>query len=327
MRRREFIALMGGAAAAWPLGTRAQQTMPVVGFLCLSSPEAFRPRLMAFRKGLVATGFVEDRNVDIEYRWANDDARRLPQLAAELIQQNVKVIATAGGPAPALAAKALTSSIPIVFATPGSDPIETGLVTSLNRPGANVTGVGYSLSGVSGKQIEFLHEVVPPAETVGVLVNPTNPATTFYLQALHGVASSLGRKVLIVNASEEAELKTGLSGLLERRIRALVVTRDVFFFRELERLVSWAARSRVVAIYGSREFPQWGGLMSYGTDIDEAYRQEGVYVGRILKGERPADLPVQQAVKFELVMNLKTAKAHDISLPLSLLGRADEVIE
>ena len=250
MRRRKFLAVLGGAAA-WPLAARAQQTMPVVGFLCLSSPEAFRPGLAAFRKGLVETGFVEDRNVDIEYRWANDDAARLPRLAAELIQQNVKIIATAGGPAPALAAKALTSTIPIVFATPGSDPIETGLVTSLNRPGANITGVGYSLSAVSGKQIEFLHEIVPPADPVAVLVNPTNPATRFYLQALHGVAASLRRNISVVNAAEETELRTGLAGLLERRIRALVVTRDVFFFKELERLVSWAARNRIVAIYES----------------------------------------------------------------------------
>lgn len=327
MRRRDVITLVGGAAVAQPLIARAQQSMPVVGFLCLSSPEAFRPRLAAFRKGLVQAGFVEDRNVDIEYRWANDDAEKLPGLAAELVRQNVRVIATAGGPAPALAAKAITSRIPIVFATPGSDPVETGLVSSLNRPGGNITGVGYSLSAVSGKQIEFLHEIVPQGETIGLLVNPANPATAFYLQALQAVASSLGRNVLVVNASQDAELKSGLSALLERRITALVVTRDVFFFRELERLVSWASRNRVLAIYGSREFPQWGGLMSYGTDIDDAYRQEGVYVGRILKGERAADLPVQQAVKFELVVNLRAAKAHDLLVPVPLLARADEVIE
>jgi ABC-type uncharacterized transport system substrate-binding protein len=336
--RREFITLLGGAAAAWPLTAlgpggvpltaNAQQPgTPVVGFLCLSSPEAFRPRLAAFRQGLLEAGFVEDRNVDIEYRWANDDASRLPELAAELVRQKVQVIATAGGPAPALAAKEATSRIPIVFATPGSDPIEVGLVTSLNRPAENITGVGYSLSAVSGKQIEFLHETVPHAETIGLLVNPSNPATTFYVRALEDVASSLGRKVLVVNATNASDLKNALSLLVERGVGALVVTRDVFFFRELERLVSWASRNRIAAMYGSREFPQWGGLMSYGTNINEAYRQEGVYVGRILKGEKPADLPVEQAIKFELVINLKTAKTLNLSVPLPLLGRADEVIE
>ncbi|MET0722811.1 MAG: ABC transporter substrate-binding protein [Tardiphaga sp.] len=328
MRRRDLLGLLCCTAAGWPAASRAQQlAMPVIGFLGLSSPGAFSPRLSAFRKGLAEAGFVENRNVAIEYRWADDDVSRLQELAADLVRRNVNVIATAGGPAPALAAKAATSTIPIVFATPGSDPIELGLVASMNRPEGNITGVGFLVSTVSGKQLEVLHEAAPNAMTVGLLVNPTNPNMSYYIKNVQDAAEVFGRKLLVVRAATEAELDTALATLADHRVGALLATPDVFFFRQRERIGSWAARKNVPGMYASREFPEAGGLMSYGTSIDDGYRQEGVYVGRVLKGEKPADLPVQQAVKIELVINLKTAKALGLDIPITLLGRADEVIE
>jgi putative ABC transport system substrate-binding protein len=251
----------------------------------------------------------------------------LPDLANELVASEVNVIATGGGPAPALAAKSATSTIPIVFATPGSDPIELGIVTSMNRPAGNVTGVGFLVSTISAKQIEVISEAVPTASLIGLLVNPSNPNSSYYLKNVQQAADLLGRKVAVVHATTEAELAKALSALADQRVGAFMVIPDVFFFRRKEQLVTWAANSSIPGIYGSRDFPEAGGLMSYGTSIDDGYRLEGQYVGRILKGERVGDLPVQQAEKIELVVNLKAAKALGLTFPNTLLGRADEVIE
>lgn len=327
MRRREFFGILVGASAA-PVFAFAQQSgMPVIGFLGVTSREAFSPRLAAFHKGLAAGGFVENQNVRIEYRWANDVATQLPALAADLVSRNVNVIVTGGGPAPALAAKAATSTIPIVFATPGSDPIELGLVTSMSRPTGNITGVGFLVSTISGKQIEVMGEAVPNAKLLGLLVNPNNPNHSYYIKNVQEAADLLGRKVLVARATTEAELTAALANLAGQRVGAFIAIPDVFFFRRREQLVNWASLNSIPGIYGSRDFPEAGGLMSYGTSIDDGYRQEGLYVSRILKGDLPADLPVQQAVRVELVINLKAAKALGLSIPITLLGRADEMIE
>jgi putative ABC transport system substrate-binding protein len=327
VHRREFTAALGLGLIGWPLGVAAQQPMPVIGFLGVGTAQGFQPRRTAFLKGLASAGFVENQNVRIEYRWANENSERLPALAAELVALNVNVIATGGGPAPALAAKAATSTVPIVFATPGSDPIELGLVTSLNRPGGNITGVAFLVNTIAAKQLEILHETAPGGRRVGLLVNPANPNNSYYVRNVQEAAAALGRQVDVVRAADDTELEAGLATLAGQHIGALVVIPDVFFFRRRDRLVEWTARNSVPAMYGSRDFPEAGGLMSYGTSIDDGYRQEGVYVGRVLKGERPADLPVQQAVTIELVINLKAAKALGLTFPIPLLGRADEVIE
>jgi ABC-type uncharacterized transport system substrate-binding protein len=327
VKRRAFIAALGGAVA-WPIAARAQQsTTPVIGFLGLSSPDAFQPRLLAFQKGLAETGFVENRNVEVDYRWANNEVGRLPALANDLVRRNVSVIATAGGPAPVFAAKAATSTIPIVFATPGSDPIQLGLVTSMNRPAGNITGVGFVVSTVSAKQFEMLHEMVPNVGVIGLLVNPSNPNVSNYINNVREAADMLGSKILIERAATEAELDTALATFADRRVGAFITTLDVFFFRERARIVAWEKQHATPGMYASREFPQAGGLMSYGTSLDDGYRQEGQYVGRVLKGEKPAELPVQQAVKIELVLNIKAAQALNLTIPIRLLGRADEVIE
>jgi putative ABC transport system substrate-binding protein len=327
MRRREFITLLGGAAAAWPLAAHGQQTaMPVIGFLGISSPHIFMPRLAAFRQGLNEMGYVEGQNTTIEYRWANDQPDRLAELAVDLVRRNVSVIATTGGTASVLAAKAATSAIPIVFAT-GTDPIELGLVTSFNRPGGNITGVSFLTITVVAKQFEVLHEIVPNAGVVGLLVNPTNATTADIIGKVQAAANALGQRLFVVNAAAERDLEATFATFVQQRVGALMVSPDVFFFGQRDRIVAFAARHAMPAIYASREFPAAGGLMSYGTDIDDAYRQEGVYVGRILKGEKPADLPVQQSVKVALVINFKTARTLGITIPLPLSGRADEVIE
>ena len=280
VNRRELLGTVSGAAVAWPLATLAQQRMPVIGFLGVSSPEAFRLRLSAFLQGLETGGFVASQNVRIEYRWANDNHARLPALAAELVSLNVNVIATGGGPAPALAAKAATSTIPIVFATPGSDPIELGLVSSMNRPTGNITGVGFLVSTVSAKHLEVILEAVPDAAIVGLLVNPGNPNFAYYVKNVQDAANMLGRKIAIVRASTEPELEAALTTLADQRVGALIAIPDVFFFRRKDRLVGWASQHSVPTMYGSRDFPESGGLMSYGTSIDDGYRQEGVYVAR-----------------------------------------------
>jgi len=328
MNRREFITLLGaGAAVAWPLDARAQQpALPVIGYLGGLSRDTLAPRLAAFHKGLGETGYVEGRNVAFEYRWAEGQYDRLPALAAELTRRQVAVIAALGGDAPAHAAKAATTAIPIVFAVT-ADPVRSGLVSSLNRPGGNLTGVNFLLNVIAAKQFEVLQEAVPKPGTVGFLVNPSGPEAESAVSEVRAAAQALGHELLVANASSEREIDAAFAMLAQRRIGALLVGNDVFFYSRREQIVALAARHAIPTIYQVREYTQAGGLMSYGTNVDDAQRLAGVYVGRILQGAKPADLPVQQAVKVELVLNLKTAKTLGITFPLSLLGRADEVIE
>jgi putative tryptophan/tyrosine transport system substrate-binding protein len=326
VRRREFITLLGGAAA-WPLVARAQQSpMPVVGFLHPSSAEAYASLMFAFRKGLGEVGYVEGRNLIIEYRWADDHNDRLPALAAELVGQRVSVIATANATAAALAAKAATSTIPIVF-TIGADPVQFGLVASLNRPGGNVTGVSFLSNLLVAKQLGLLHEFVPAGSEFGLLVNPSNPNAESDTRQAKSAADSLGRKIHVVYASTERDLGTAFAALIERRVAALVVVPDALFVGQREQLATLAARHAISTIYSNRVYADAGGLMSYGASQLDAYRQAGIYVGRILSGEKPADLPVIQPTKFELVINLKTARALNLQVPDKLLALADEVIE
>ena len=328
MNRREFITLLGaGAAVAWPLDARAQQpALPVIGYLGGLSRDTRAPRLAAFHKGLGETGYVEGRNVAFEYRWAEGQYDRLPALAAELTRRQVAVIAALGGDAPAHAAKAATTAIPIVFAVT-ADPVRSGLVSSLNRPGGNLTGVNFLLNVIAAKQFEVLQEAVPKPGTVGFLVNPSGPEAESAVSEVRAAAQALGHELLVANASSEREIDAAFAMLAQRRIGALLVGNDVFFYSRREQIVALAARHAIPTIYQVREYTQAGGLMSYGTNVDDAQRLAGVNVGRILQGAKPADLPVQQAVKVELVLNLKTAKTLGITFPLSLLGRADEVIE
>ena len=327
MRRREFIALLGGAAAAWPIATRAQQlALPVIGFLGSDSPELTADRLRAFRRGLKDAGYIESENVVIEYRWANGDNNRLPALAAELVGQRVNVLVSVATPA-ALALKASTTSIPIVFFIAG-DPVALGLVGSLNRPGANITGTT-SLTLEAGKKwLQLLQETVPSATKFAVLINPTSPnlaeAQTKDLQA---AASNLNLRIHLLNASTEREFETAFAKITELSAGGLVIASDSFFFAHIEKLAALATQNKVPAIFGFREFPAAGGLMSYGSDLADGHRTMGGYVGRILKGERPGDLPVQQSIKVQLVLNLKAANTLGITLPQTLQVAADEVIE
>jgi putative tryptophan/tyrosine transport system substrate-binding protein len=327
VRRREFITLLGGAVATWPLAARAQQQMPVIGFLGSETPELWARRLRAFHQGLGETGYVEDRNVTIEYRWAEGHNDRLPALAADLVRRQVTVIAAPNSTPAALAARAATATIPIVFAV-AVDPVEIGLVVSLNRPGGNLTGITSLNVEVGPKRLELLHEAVPAATIVALLVNPTSPnlaeSTTKNLGA---TARTLGLQMHVLHASTEREFETVFASLLQLRAGALVIGPDALFNSRLEQLAALALRHAVPTVYQFREFPVAGGLMSYGTSITDAYRQVGVYTGRILKGDKPADLPVQQLAKVELVINLKTAKTLGLTFPLPLLARADEVIE
>jgi putative ABC transport system substrate-binding protein len=327
MKRREFIALLGGAAAAWPLAARAQQpTMPVVGLLSSRSPGEATASVAALRAGLAKGGYVEGQNVAIEYRWAEGHYDRLPALAVELTSRQVAVIVAMGGEPSALAAKAATQSIPIVFNS-GGDPVEAGLVASLNRPGGNATGVSMLFVELGPKQLEMLQELVPNTALIALLVNPRFVSAEKEAKDALMAGHALGKQVHIVNASSEGEIGTAFRDLMEHRAGALMVAPDPFFFARREHLVALAAHHAVPAIYFSREFPEAGGLMSYGTSIADVYQQVGVYAGRILKGEKPADLPVVQPTKFELVINLKTARALGLSIPPGLLAIADEVIE
>jgi putative ABC transport system substrate-binding protein len=300
--------------------------MPVVGYLCSLSADTFAPRLAAFHKGLGETGYVEGRDVAFVYRWAEGQYDRLPALAADLVGRRVAVIAAMGGDGPPLAAKGATRTVPIVFAST-TDPVKTGLVASLNRPGGNLTGITFLLSVIAAKQFEMLQEAVPKPGTVGFLVNPTSSEAEAAVTEVRVAAQALGHELLVVNASSEREIDAAFAMLAQRRIGALLVGSDPFFYSQRERIVALAARHAIPAIYVVREYAQAGGLMSYGTDVNDAQRLAGVYVGRILQGAKPADLPVEQAVKVELVLNMKTAKTLGITFPLSLLGRADEVIE
>jgi ABC-type uncharacterized transport system substrate-binding protein len=326
--RRKFLATLGGAAAAWPLVARAQQpVMPVIGFLGAESPDLVASRLRAFHEGLSEAGAVEGRNVAIEYRWAEGHNDRLPALTTDLVSRQVTVITLPGSTPAALAAKATTTTIPIVFGV-AVDPIAVGLVASLARPGGNITGVTTLNLEVVPKRVELLHELIPTATVVALLVNPTSStlAETTTRDA-RAAARTLGLEIHVLHASAERDFDTAFANLVQRQAGALMIAPDAFFNSHLEELAALALRHAVPTIYQFREFTTAGGLMSYGGSITEAYRLAGVYTGRILKGEKPADLPVQQSTKVELIINLKTAKALGLTVPATVLARADEVIE
>src|SRR5499433_819422 len=327
LNRREFVTLLGGAAAAWPLAARAQQAaVPVIGYLGAQSPAAFASRVTAFRQGLGETGYVEGRNVAIEFRWAEGQHDRLPALAAELVARRVAVIVAPGGAPAAIAAKSVTTTIPIVFEM-GADPIAMGLVTSLNRPGGNLTGVSSLNVEVTPKRLEILREAIPTATVVAVLLNPTSPTADSQLRNLQEAARALGLQLHVLHASTARDFDAVFASLLQLRASGLVVASDTFFATHSEQLAALTVRHALPAIHQSRDFTLSGGLMSYGGSFVESHRQAGVYTGRVLKGDKPADLPVHQVTKVELFINLKTANTLGITFPLSLLGRADEVIE
>ena len=326
MKRREFMALIGGAAA-WPVAGRAQQpAVAVIGFLHLGSPEPVGPNVAAFRQGLNETGFVDGRNVAIEYRWAQGQYDRLPALAADLVRRQVTVIAACATSAPGLAAKAATSAIPIVFQT-GGDPVQDGLVTSMNRPGRNVTGVSRLSVTLEPKRLELLRELSPKTTVIGLLVNPTNPRSELVTQQLEEPARALGLRLQVLKATSEGELDTVFASSVRLGVGALLVAQEPAYNRWLRRIIALASDRAIPTMYATRDFVVAGGLVSYDASGIDSFRQVGVYVGRILKGEKPADLPVMQPTKFELVINLKTAKALGIEVPPTLLARADEVIE
>jgi len=327
MRRREFVTLLGGAVASWPFGARAQQAaIPTIAFFTSLSPDYSERYSPAFRQGLSETGYREHQNFVIEYRSANGQYDRLPSLVADLIDHKVSLILAGGGSDPAKVAKAATTTIPIVFVS-AADPMKAGIVTSLNRPGSNITGVSMLGSALEAKRLGLLHEIIPGAAPIGVLVNPKYPDVDLQLRELQEAAALLKRQINIVRASSETEIDAAFATAAQQGAGALLVAQDPFFTTRREQLATLAVRHKLPGIYALREFPAAGGLMSYGASIAEAYRLAGVYAGRILKGEKPADLPVQQSTKFELVINLKTAEALGLNISLQLQQRADEVIE
>jgi putative tryptophan/tyrosine transport system substrate-binding protein len=327
MRRRAFIGLLGGAAA-WPLAARAQQrATPVIGFLNVASPDGFPPRLRAFREGLKDAGYVEGENVAIEYRWAENRRERLPELAADLVRRQVNVFAATGGSLPGLAAKAATTTIPIVFGTP-EDPVRIGLVENLGRPGGNATGVSFLTAELVAKRLGLLRELLPGAVRVAVLFSPDNAALMeSNMQELEGAASAAGLTIQVLHASTGREINAAFAALGRERPDALFVGPGPFFVVRKVQLANLAARYAIPAVFSVRDIVEAGGLMSYGTDINDAYRQVGVYTGRILRGAKPTDLPVLQPTKFELVINMQTATMLGLTVPPTLLARADEVIE
>jgi putative tryptophan/tyrosine transport system substrate-binding protein len=327
MRRRNFITLLGGAAVAWPLAAHAQQRpTPVIGFLSARSPAEAASVLAAFRQGLGETGYFEGKNVAIEYRWAEGQYNRLPALAAELVSHQVTVIAATGGEPSALAAKAATATIPIIF-TLGGDPVAAGLVASLNRPGGNLTGMTIMALQMGPKRLELLRQLLPNATAMAMLINPALPTSSAEARELQDAARSLGLQMNVQNASTESQIDTAFTTIVEQRASVLIVATDPFLLGQRDQLVRLAARHAIPTMYFLSEFVEAGGLMSYGPNIANEYRQAGVYTGRVLKGEKPADLPVIQPTKFDLVINLKTTKALGLTMPQNLLMAADEVIE
>jgi putative tryptophan/tyrosine transport system substrate-binding protein len=328
MRRREFITLLGVAATAWPIAARAQQpTMPVIGFLHPASPDRFADRLRGFRQGLKDAGYAEGENVAIEYRWADNQFDRLPALAAELVRRQVSVIAALGGPVPALAAKAATAIIPVVFLV-AEDPVKLGLVASLARPSGNLTGINFFNAELGAKRLELLRTLVPGAARVAILVNPANAQTTeTTLRDLEPAGRAMGLQLQVFNASSSRDIDKAFEALARDRPDAVFVSLDTSFADRRVQLVHLASRHAIPATYALRDFVEAGGLISYGTNFVDAYRQAGAYTGRILKGAKPADLPVVQSSKFELVINAQTARMLGLDVPPSLLARADEVIE
>lgn len=327
MKRRDFIAALGSAAAAWPFGVRAQQVrLPIVGCLAAPAEATYAHHVAAIRQGLKETGFVEGQNVGLEFRWAEGRYDRLPALAADLVRHSVNVIITMGGGPPIEAARRATSTIPIVFHL-GADPVEHGLVTSLNRPGGNITGVTLMTNSLEPKRLELLHKMVPGAKSIGVLVNPANPSNAVQLRLLQEVMRAAQLKLVTVNASTAQQLEAGFASMVENQIDALTVLSDVFFTSNSPRIAALSERHRIPTIAHSREFAVAGGLMSYGTNLTDAYRLTGIYAGRILKGESPAELPVMEPTRFDFLINLRTARKLNLTVPTVLLATADEVID
>ena len=328
MRRREFITLLGGAAAVWPFAARAQQPAPpVVGFINAADAQSYKQQVAAFLKGLEETGYIDGKNVSIEYRWAEERNDRLPTMVADLVRHQVAVIAATSTPA-AVAAKAASTVIPVIFET-GADPIKIGLVTNLSRPGGNVTGVTQSNVEMAPKRLQLLHELLPTARVIALLVNPalTRPSVETTERELTAAASTFGLELHVLNVSSESDITAAFAKAAQLRAGEIVVASSALFVGQTEQLASLAIRHAIPTIYQSHRYTAAGGLISYGSEITEAYRLAGIYTGRVLKGDKPADLPVQQATKVELIINLKTAKVLGITVPNTLIGRADEVIE
>jgi putative ABC transport system substrate-binding protein len=326
MRRRDFLGAIAGSAASWPLAADAQPTVPVIGYLSSGTPAGFAPLLAAFRNGLNEAGYVEGRNVTIEFRWSEGQDEQLPAFVADLVRNRVAVIVATGGSAPALAAKAATTTIPIVF-TGGQDPVTLGLVESLSRPGGNATGVLNIAAVLTAKRLEFLRELVPTAGKIAVLVNPTRVGSAEQMTELEAAANSLGQIIEVFRVYAESEFDLSFATMMRQGAGALYVTADPFFTSRTSRMVALAAQHAIPACYSFRSFATAGGLMTYGANLANQHRQTGLYVGRILKGAKPADLPVLQPTKFEFVINLKTAKILGLNVPAKLLALADEVIE
>jgi putative tryptophan/tyrosine transport system substrate-binding protein len=328
MRRREFIRFLGSGVVVWPLAARAQQqpAMQVIGVLGSGSPDGFASRVTAVRQGLTESGYIEGQNVSVEYRWAEGHYDRLPSMATDLVSHNVAVIIAIANIPAALAAKAATKTIPIVFVT-GADPVEFNVVPNLNRPRGNITGVSTLSIEVEQKKLELLHKLVPKTAMIGVLVNPTNPNAKDKTRDLNVAASALGQKIMFLEASTENEIDIAFTRFIQRQVKALVVVSDSLFNSQFKQLVALSARHSLPAIYAFRDYVEADGLMSYGPSSAEAFRNAGIYAGRILKGEKPADLPVVQSSKFEFVINLKTAKTLGLEIPPALLALSDEVIE